>query len=144
MLKPFGTPKWILKGDKKIQRRYLQRLFDCEGSIQLQKIKRIMIKLKFHKIAHLKGNMINFLNEIRSMLLRFYIRSTNPFKAGQTKRKDGSISEGYEFQILGTKNNLSSIINFQKHINFEGNIKRGKLKRYIDYLLSIQTCPCKQ
>lgn len=130
----FYAPSWVLNGNKKIKKRYVQRLFDCEGSLYFQKRKRVRIKFKMHKSIQLIKNHRYFLNQIRNILSEFGVRTTNLTIGGYTKRKDGIITIGLEFEICGTKRNLISIINFQKNINFESKIKREKLNKYINEL----------
>ncbi|MFH0837331.1 MAG: hypothetical protein V1870_04335 [Candidatus Aenigmatarchaeota archaeon] len=134
VLTKFDVPAWIVDGRKEYKKRYIQRLLDCEGTIVLQKSNRIRIKIKMHKSEELMEGHYHFLNQIRNMLSDFSIKTTNPSTAGFTKRKDGIITKGLEFEFYGTRKNLSSILNFRKHINFESEEKRVKLNTYLSIL----------
>ena len=134
----FYVPEWIFTGDKNIKKRYIQRLFDCEGSVVFQGQKRIIIKIKLHKSSSLIKNHLEFLNQLRYLLSDFGIKTTNPFVSGYTKRKDGIITIGYEFQLYGTRKNLTSIMNFRKNIDFETKCKRERLIKYLNVLENVK------
>jgi len=134
VMNKFYVPIWILNGNEKIKKRYLQRLFDCEGTVFFQNKKRIRIKIKLNKSLKLIKNHRIFLNQIKTILSEFDIKTTKPTMAGFTKRKDNITTFGLEFEFYGTKKNLLSVINFQKRINFENKIKREKLNKYINVL----------
>jgi len=131
----FEVPRWILDGSKEIKSRYVQRLFDCEGSVFFQNKKRIRIRLQLYKLSDYETNLRDYLNQIRKMLSEFGIKTTNLTYTGLTKRKDGSVSKGIEFEIYGTRKNLTSIVNFRKYINFETKRKAEILNKSIRYLM---------
>ncbi len=130
----FTVPEWVKNGEDDIRRRYLQRLFECEGSVRLQRGNRIVIKIAFYKNERLRNNLEEFLLEIKSMLLSFGIKTTNLTRDGLHLRKDGSRSIGLAFEIHGTAKNTYSMDNFYKKVNFESSIKREKLKMYLSGL----------
>lgn len=51
-------------------------------------------------------------------------------------RKDGVKSCEMDVEIYGTRRNLKSIINFQKHVGFNNDRKRKRLEDYIQVLSS--------
>lgn len=131
--KEFYVPDWITEGGKEIKKRYLQRIFDCEGSVVLQKNRhRVHVIFKMHKSKSLIKSHLIFLNQLRDILSEFGIKTTNPSTCGYTKRKDGIITIGYEFRFYGTRKNLVSVLNFQKSINFESKVKRERLESYLN------------
>lgn len=134
-IKKFEVPGWVLNGNKNIRSRYIQRLFDCEGSVFLQNKRRIRIKIQLYKLSDYESNLRKYLNQIRKMLSEFGVKTTNLTYTGIIKRKDNTISKGLEFEIYGTKKNLLSILNFQKHINFETKRKAKILSKSIRYLM---------
>jgi len=134
-LSKFQVPIWIKNGSIEIKRRYLQRLFDYEGSVRLQNFRRIIIKFEMHKDEKLLKYLRNYLSEIKDMLSGFGINATNLIFSGSNIRKDGNKSIGLSFEIQGTAKNLNSVLNFYKEINFDSSLKRKKLKRYL-YLLN--------
>ena len=131
--KEFYVPKWVTEGSIEIKKRYIQRFFDCEGSVVLQKNKqRVHVIFKMHKSTELVKNHLDFLNQIRIILSDFGVKTTNPSTAGYTKRKDGKITVGYEFRFYGTRKNFDSILNFKNNINFESAEKLDRLERYLN------------
>lgn len=141
----FLIPYWILNGSDEIKKKYLQRLFDCEGSITFQKNKRALIKFCMFKEMGKKENLQNFLNQLRGLLQSFDINTTNVFQNTRTNlRKDGSKSICLGFEIQGNSKNYMNILNFYKKINFESTIKSEKLKKYLGYIIkaSDDQCPC--
>lgn len=134
-IKKFEVPKWIYNGSRRIKSRYVQRLFDCEGSVFLQNKRRIRIKLQMYKLSEYELNLRKYLNQIREILSEFGIKTTNLTYTGSNKRKDGSTSKGIEFEISGTRKNLSSVTNFQKYISFETKRKDKILSESIRYLM---------
>lgn len=136
----FCVPEWIFYGSKDVKKRYVQRLFDCEGSVILQeKAKRIIIKINMYKSSALASTNMNFLNQIKSILSDFGIKTTNCSIAGYTKRKDGITTIGYEFQFYGTRNNMESVKNFKESIDFESRNKKEKLIKYLNFLSNAST-----
>ena len=139
VLKRFGIPKWIIKDSNEIKANYIRGLFDGEGSIisNFKNRNRIRIMINLHKEEKLVNNLEKFLNQIRLMLKSLGIKTTNLYYTGKTARKDGKITLGRGFEIQGTKNNLSSILNFRNYINFGVNRKAQILNDGIEYLMSI-------
>jgi intein/homing endonuclease len=131
----FEVPTWVCRGSRHMKARYVQRLFDCEGSVIFQKKKRIRIKLHMFKAVTYEANLREYLNQIRGILAEFGIRTTNLSYNGLNRRKDGSVSRGLEFEAQGTRRNLSSVTNFQRYINFETKRKAKVLGKSINYLM---------
>jgi len=140
VLKVFYVPEWIIGGSKEIKKRYLQRLFDCEGSVVLQKNRqRVHVIFKMYKATSLVKNHLIFLNQLRCILSGFKIKTTNPSTSGYTERKDGIITVGYEFRLYGTRKNLDSVLNFKKSISFESLVKKEKLEKYLNIVKNADT-----
>lgn len=133
----FPVPDWILIGNNEIKRKYLQSLFDCEGSVSFQKRKRILIKFYMYKEVGIKENLINFLIQLKNLLEYFNIKTTNVIQNTRLNpRKDGSKTIQFGIEIQGTKRNFVNVLNFYKEINFVNSIKREKLKRYLEYIIN--------
>jgi hypothetical protein len=130
----FDVSKWIYQGSREYKARYVQRLFDCEGTVFLQEKRRIRIKIQMYKSLNHQDGLVRYLNQIREILECFGIKTTNLTYAGFNKRKDGSLSRGMEFEISGTRHNLSSVVNFQRYISFETKRKAKILRESIRYL----------
>ena len=90
-----------------------------------------------HKSRELIKNHLIFLNQLRSLLSDFEIKTSNPSTAGYTQRKDGIVTVGYQFAFYGTRKNLTSILNFRKNINFESSVKKEKLERYLNIVENV-------
>jgi intein/homing endonuclease len=133
----FYVPNWIMNGTDEIKRKYLQHLFDCEGSVSLQKRNRIAIKFEMTKEISKKENLYFFLSELKKILKEFDIKTTNIIIRKRTNlRVDGSRSTYLGLEIYGTRKNYTNILNFWKEINFVNSIKREKLKRYLEYIIN--------
>lgn len=120
VLSKFTVPSWILE-DKECFRRFVQRLFDCEGCVDLD----IGLELKMYKEISLIRNGIDFFEEIKSHLLKYFdIKTTNIFLGATNLRKDGKVTRAIRMKIR----KQSEIIKFSKEINFETKIKQEKLQ----------------
>lgn len=125
VLKRFSIPQWILK-DKKLFSRFLNRLFSCEGCVDL---KNKYIEINMYKSLELIEDGINFFKEIKFYLDKYFkIKTTNPFLTGWTnKRKDGKLTKGIRLKIK----NKNSLKRFQKFISFEDKDKNERLSKII-------------
>jgi intein/homing endonuclease len=134
VLSSFLVPDWVISGSIDIKRKYIQKLFDCEGSVSFRKRKRVVIRIKMHKSIELLDNHKDFLEQIRYMLGEFGIKTTNIFKADKNVRKDGIVTIGMAFEFYGTRKNLFSVINFYKKIGFGLPSKYEKLENALSVL----------
>jgi len=121
VLNPLKIPKWILN-DKRFFRRFIQRLFDCEGTVDSQGA----IELQMWKSQALKDQGFEFFNSIKSHLKEYFdIETTNVFTDKRTNlRKDGIRTMALRMKIR----RKGDIEKFFKHINFENNEKKHKLQ----------------
>lgn len=126
VLKKFSIPKWILK-DKKLFSRFLNRLFSCEGCIDL---KNRYIEISMYKSLELIKNNFKFFKDIKFYLEKhFQIKTINPFLGSWiSKRKDGKRTRGVRLKIK----NQDSLKRFQKFIGFEDRSKKERLSKIID------------
>ena len=130
--KKFDVPEWIKNGEPEIRRTYLRRIFSCEGHVRLQK-RRIIIGVKYGKIASMQSDLNNFLMSLKNMLLLDDIKATNPYISDKYVRKDGLATHCMAFEIHGTKDNMHRVVNFKKYINFDFP-KCERLKKCMDAL----------
>ena len=94
-----------------------------------------------HKAENLINNHKKFLNQMRLLLTEFGIRTSGIYRSGESKRKDGIVTIGLEFEISGTKNNLPAINNFKNKIGFESANKQEKLNKAITILSKAPASP---
>lgn len=80
----YCLPKWILTSDQLYKKLFLRRIFSCEGSIEKDSF---AIRYSMFKLDSLSYSTINFLNDIRSILLSFDVITTKPYIAQQYIRK---------------------------------------------------------
>lgn len=117
----FNIPDWIIS-DKECFRRFVQRLFDCEGCVDE---KTNGIELRMNKELSILNDGIKFFESIKENLkLHFNIKTTNPFLGGKSFRKDGKITQSIRMKIR----KQSEIIKFAKEFKFETKIKQEKLE----------------
>ena len=122
VLQPFKIPKWIF-GNKNYFRRFVQRLFDCEGSAT---VSTRTIEIQMYKDQKLFNNGLKFFLGIKRGLNNYYdIHTTNPFTQKKVNtRKDGIKTKAIRLKIR----RLESVVKFAKYINFETASKRKNLQ----------------
>jgi intein/homing endonuclease len=122
----FFIPSWIFYGSNKIQRIYLQRLFDAEGSIFRCIDGRWRLFFNMTKKEDLIEGGIDYLNEIRILLKNFQVDTSRVRISKGNIRKDGSRSKNMKIEIK-----KYSFFNFYNNVNFLNPMKKTKLKRAI-------------
>lgn len=120
VLQPIKIPDWILN-NKKFFKRFIQRLFDCEGTVDLWGA----IKLEMWKSQENLEEGFEFFQTIKKKLKEYFdIDTTNPFTNARTNmRKDGI---GTKPMIIKIKRK-DPLAKFFKHIGFENAKKQRKL-----------------
>ena len=108
VLKKFRIPNWILE-DKMLFSRFVNRLFSCEGSVDIENKG---IEIKMYKSNDLIRDGIIFFEEIKHYLYEYFqIRTTNIFLCGKSEvRKDGIKTRGIRLKIK----NKDSLKKFKK------------------------------
>ncbi len=130
VLTPFNIPLWITE-DKECFRRFIMRLFDCEGTVD----KDIGLELRMWKEQSLLEKGIHFFENIKSnLLIHFDIKTTNVFLGGKNLRKDGK--ETREMKLKVRKH--SEVIKFAQEIGFEDKVKQERLQSIVSKILSLQ------
>lgn len=112
VLLPFSVPRWIMK-NKEFSRTYVQVAFDCEGTIWKEYKRSFKIRFRINKSLKFLQNGIEFMEDIRNMLLNFNIKTSKIWVIDSNIRKDGNITKGMCFNILA-----ADIPLFKKHIGF--------------------------
>lgn len=125
VLSKFSIPKWILN-DKTLFLRFINRLFSCEGSIDLQNK---YIELKMHKSVTLIEDGINFFKDIKKYLDKYFgIKTTKPFLEGRTNtRKDSIKTKGIRIKIK----NRESLVRFKKFVGLDDKEKKIRLNKIL-------------
>jgi hypothetical protein len=128
VLTKFNIPEWIIN-DKECFRRFIQRLFDCEGCVDF---KTIGIELRMNKELSILNDGIKFFETIKENFSKhFNIKTTNPFLGDKSFRKDGKITQSIRMKIR----KQSEILKFAKEIRLDTKEKQEKLKKLTDKLL---------
>ena len=120
----YRVPKWILKAQLWQKRLFLASFFGAELSTPktLNKYNFYELQLNMSKYEPLKENAIDFLNDIRLMLLEFGIESHFPVEVrGYTYDGQKGKTVGLRLQILANPKNL---LNFFEKIGYEYNKKK--------------------
>ena len=116
----FLIPKWILN-DGKLFSRFINRLFSCEGCVDL---KSKYIEINMSKSLNLIENGIDFFRHIKNYLgIYFGIKTTNPFLGWTNIRKDGKKTRAVRLKIK----NRDSLVRFRKFIGFDDINKKKRL-----------------
>ena len=123
---PFPVPAWILK-DKALFSRFINRLFSCEGNVDLYSK---CIEFRMFKSVDLLQNGLDFFHEIKSNLEEYFaIKSTKPFLYGKTNmRKDGRETRGIRLKIK----DKGSLLNFKRFVGFDDQSKQKRLDFIIE------------
>ena len=121
----FGIPNWVLE-DKVCFARFVNRLFSCEGSVD---VKGRCIEINMHKSVTMLDDGLTFFNQIKDGLDRYYgIKSTNPFVRNPIcLRKDGKQTQGVVLKIKRRE----SVVCFEKFIGLDEPDKDRKLKTLV-------------
>ena len=129
VLKEFDIPEWVLK-DKECFRRFVCRLFSCEGRLDTSK-NNPSIELEMWKRAELLPNSIKFFNEIRTHLDKYFdIKCSNVFsKKFPIKTRSDNIKTNSARIKIKRKD---SIMKFYNNIRFDDKIKKDKLLRILE------------
>ena len=122
----FFVPRWIIKENKVVKKAYLKGIFAAEGYIYSTRINdakiRWRIGLEQYKIESLRDEGKKYMEQIRTMLKEFEIKSSPVRFNGFTLRKDGTKSLGARFDIEQKYFN-----NFYKEVGFDNKEKTEKL-----------------
>ena len=114
-------PSWILN-NKFYFTRFIQRLFDCEGSVSKNEIG---IELNMSKSEDLIQNGIEFFNTIKFYLSKYHdIKTCNPFINAKINRRKDNIKT-HQVRIKIRERRSAEI--FSKKIKFENLTKQRKL-----------------
>jgi len=128
VINKISIPRWILE-NKALFRRFIQRLLDCEGCVD---VNNKYIELNMSKSIDILNNGFKFFNDIKKALYRYFkIDTIKPFTTNRVKwRNDGIRTKEIKLKIK----KRASVIKFYKYIGFENNIKQGKLIKVIEKL----------
>lgn len=123
VLSNFQIPEWILT-DKKLFARFINRLFSCEGCVDINSK---CIEIKMYKSLDYIEDGIIFFKKIKDYLGSYFdIKTTNPFLEGRTNiRKDGIKTKGIRLKIK----NKESLINFKEYIGLDDKDKKIRLEK---------------
>ena len=131
------VPTWILNGSKQIKREFLASLFGSDADCPLQKkSSRSFYSIRFYqnKLEGLKGNCVDYMNQIQKMLKEFDVKVNktkitpgNIWKDGNTKTVKLSLT------IANTKENM---VSFLREISFKYCLsKEKKAVQILNYLI---------
>lgn len=114
-------PNWILS-NKLYFKRFVQRLFDCEGTVDVDNK---YVEICMSKNDDIINNGYEFFDQIRYRLLKYYgIVTTNVFTVSTpNRRKDDLITRQMKFKIK----RQDSVLKFSRSIGFETRRKQQKL-----------------
>lgn len=105
VIQSFMVPAWIISS-KEFSREYLKIAYLCEGCNKEEKErKNPRMQINTAKSECLLGSGIKFMEELRKMLLKFEIESTECYVYGKrVRKKDNLLTKDIKFRIL-TKDN---------------------------------------
>ena len=126
VLKRFFVPKWILM-DKELFSRFINRLFSCEGCVDMGG-KSIIVDM--YKSSTMIEDGIKFFEDIGIHLDKYFqIKATFSLHLSNFNiRKDGIKTQSIVLKIKKKE----SLLNFQKFIDFDDEMKKRKLNLIIN------------
>jgi len=119
----FSVPNWIKKNTE-FSRIYLKTAFDCEGSVW-EEPNRLRIRFRINKIEEKLDNGIRFMEELKKMLNKFNVETTEIWITDSNLRKDGHKTKGMIFDIKA-----SSLKTYREQIGFNIINKRNRLESW--------------
>lgn len=123
MVTPFSVPKWIKENDV-FSKAYLSIAFQCEGWIHKNnKYNSYGISFKMNKTEELFQNGFEFINELKYLLNKFGIETSNTYlKEANLRKKDGKRTKSMIFGIRTKSNHI-----FQKEVGFGVDSRKNEL-----------------
>jgi len=91
-------PKWITY-NKEFSKEFLKIAFFCEGSNKEEKGRKMRIKFSMHKSEELLRNGIKIINQLKTMLSKFDIKTTPIYISNARTRKDKIKTKLLAFRI---------------------------------------------
>lgn len=120
----FTTPDWIL-GDKELFRRFVQRMFTCEGHVSSNGSPEVGIQM--WKAKGLLKNGLAFFWEIKEGMENYFgIKTSRPFlEKRENTDKDGLVTKAIRLKIKRKE----AISQFAQEIGFEDDRKQQLLEQ---------------
>jgi len=105
VMQNFSVPNWI-KDSKELSREYLKIAFLCEGSFCEKDRKNSRIQINTAKGEEFLDSGLKFMEDLRCMLSKFDIRTTNSNIMGenQIRKTDGKRTKNVRFRIITEDN----------------------------------------
>jgi len=102
----FRVPVWI-RTSKELSREYLKIAFLCEGSFKENDRKNPRISINIAKADEFLDSGIKFMDDLRNMLLKFGIKTTDCHISGKNiiRKRDGLQTKNIRFKVITGDNN---------------------------------------
>lgn len=123
MLDVEGVPKEVMRSDNEVLAAFLRGVFDGDGGVRVEDVD--SYSQRTGKIT-LANNNLNFLREVKQLLLRFGIETNRII----TTEHEGG--DGHSFRLAIRK--LGSIIKFYEEIGFDHPKRKEKLEEFVEGL----------
>jgi len=122
VLTRFNIPSWILK-DKILFSRFVNRLFSCEGSADINSK---CVEIQMYKSENLMKDGLKFFEEIKFYLDKYFdIRTTEPFTGNTFNiRNDGIRTRPIRLKIK----NRDSLLKLRDFVGIEDSAKMSRLE----------------
>ena len=84
-----SVPLWVMAGSSEVKKAFLQSLFDDDGSVLFSENYRAKnVNLHFTRTVEVDDAFLNYLNDLKAMLLSLEIETTKPYSARHYYVKD--------------------------------------------------------
>jgi len=126
VLTTFSIPAWIKNNDA-FCKAYLSTAFDCEGSIWKES-NRFCIRFGIFKNEELLSSTLAFIADLKDMLNRLGVQTTQSWIMKGNFRKDAITTKGVYFKI-----NQDSLPIFAENIGFSDTFKNNRLISWLGH-----------
>ena len=152
----YYIPNFVKTGTKFVKREFLRSFFGCEGDKLNWRRENCFeaIKLTQHKIKDLESDEIDYLNDIRKMLMEFEIESyIKVFKEKEKRKKDNKEVLVFRLHLKSSNKNLFNFLSrvgyyyeqykiepakiaseYLRHKQFAINLQKQKALQVINYI----------
>lgn len=127
-----SIPRFVVNGNKKFQKAFLQQAFDDEGTVVLGIKDGSGRAVRFSQSNSEKIPPVR-LTQLKRMLIRLNVIALGPYFVSMYIDKEGNKSFSYSIQL----SNFDSIKCFAKNVNFSLKRQRIKLKKVLNSYKSI-------
>ena len=105
VISAYLIPRWVIS-NREFSREFIKAAFFCEGSNKEEKNRKSRIRFSMHKSKELFKNGIDYIEQLKSILNRFDIKTTSTYISdAKIRKKDNVETKLFVFRIKTEDNN---------------------------------------